>query len=145
MSKFKSINYSRVVCEDCNAETIIEPGREFSGLNCTCNIEKALPLNDSLTYTTDGENRIEAIGMFKNGDVEVKYIDGALSYRVPGETFKNDYSILAKDINDKTETKEATPYQTMNIKSLRKVAKEREIKGYSNMNKETLLEALKAE
>jgi len=40
MSKFKSINYSRVVCEDCGAVSEIEPGREFEGLNCTCDKEK---------------------------------------------------------------------------------------------------------
>jgi len=42
MDKFNSINYSRVVCQDCNAETIIEPGRLFAGLNCNCKQEKKL-------------------------------------------------------------------------------------------------------
>jgi len=101
-------------------------------------------MNDNLIYTTDGENKIYALGMFKNGDVEVKYSDGELSYRVPKETFNNEYKIYAKDLSETTKN-DAPNLDDLNIKQLRAIAKEKAIKGYSNMNKENLLTALKAE
>jgi len=33
---FISINYSRVLCQECNTETIILPGEPFAGLKCEC-------------------------------------------------------------------------------------------------------------
>ena len=39
---------------------------------------------------------------------------------------------------------EDTDYASMNVAELRKVAKEKGIQGYANMNKETLIEVIKA-
>jgi hypothetical protein len=66
---------------------------EFSGLNCNCvkeDKELSEQFKNILVYT-DGEKEIELLGEFKNGDVEVKYTDRPLSYRMARETFDSIY------------------------------------------------------
>lgn len=115
-SRFMSINYSRVVCEGCNEETIIEPGTEFHGLNCSCKI-KAPKLDDKeistpVTQELDYFNKqtIIVIGMFKDGDYEVcNGNDLSDTWRVPKVTFENTY-VLVPDIPEgNTPDDEVTP------------------------------------
>ena len=46
--------------------------------------------------------------------------------------------------DEEPESTEETDYAAMNVADLRKVAKEKGIQGYANMNKETLIEVIKA-
>lgn len=98
MGKFKSINYSRVVCEGCGKDTTIEPGTEFKGLNCSCgqvpdpklDIEISTPVQEELDYSKS--QTVTVIGMFKNGDYEViNSNDATDSWRVPKDTFESTY------------------------------------------------------
>ena len=116
MGKFLSINYSRVVCTECDAVTMILPGEEFSGLNCTCNVEKAKQFKDIKTYT-NGELQVELMGEFKNGDVEVKYTDGSLSYRIARETFDSEYEEVNVNKNIDVKTTESNVPQKGDVKT----------------------------
>lgn len=49
-----------------------------------------------------------------------------------------------EDETEETETEPAQDYASMSVAELRKVAKEKGIQGYANMNKETLIEVIKA-
>lgn len=168
MSKFKSMNYTRVVCEECGSETIIEPGIVFEGLNCNCKVEESKAYKN-ITVFTDGENYVERLGVFKNGDLEVKHVDGTLSYRVPAGTFATQYNEVQEDETAETpatnkeensisegstivilslddlkgktveETKEA-----YNMDELRVLAKASKIRGASQMNGDKLVGKLLA-
>lgn len=157
------MNYTRVVCEDCGAETSIEPGIQFEGLNCDCNVEEAEQYNEIKEFT-DGENTVEALGVFKNGDIEVKHVDGTLSYRVPANTFATQYNEVQED-EDTTDNKplastseESDPSNTVtlsledlkdktadeikdayNMDELRVLAKAVKIRGASQMNEDKLV------
>ena len=51
---------------------------------------------------------------------------------------------MADPEDEDPESTEETDYAAMNVAELRKVAKEKGIQGYANMNKETLIEVIKA-
>jgi hypothetical protein len=119
-SKFKSINYSRVVCEGCGIETVIEPGREFGGLNCSCNDkpklndkEISLPVMKELDYIKT--QTVTVIGRFENGDYEVcNSNDLDDTWRVPKNTFESTYEAMRiEEVNtDETPETDATNEQT---------------------------------
>lgn len=101
MSKFKSINYSRVVCEGCGQETTIEPGIEFGGMNCKCKDEPpkglaeeiSTPVLEELDYVKN--QTVTVIGRFENGDYEViNSNDATDSWRVPKDTFESTYEVV---------------------------------------------------
>lgn len=163
MSNFKSMNYTRVVCEDCGAETSIEPGMVFEGLNCTCNVEESKQYKEIKVFT-DGDSTVEALGVFKNGDIEVKHVDGTLSYRVPATTFATQYNEVQEDEDTTDNTplastsEESNPSNTVilsledlkgktaeeikdayNMDELRVLAKAVKIRGASQMNEDKLV------
>jgi hypothetical protein len=144
MGKFISINYTRVVCQACGVDTIIEPGREFKELNCKCNTEVSKQFSKIEVYT-DGNSLLELLGEFKNGDVEVKHEDGTLSYRMPKKTFE---TFTLKGNENATPTPNDTKESTLQLKAqytveeLKEMAKEKGIKGYGNMREGTLIEKL---
>lgn len=51
---------------------------------------------------------------------------------------------VADPEDEEPESTEETDYAAMSVADLRKVAKEKGIQGYANMNKETLIEVIKA-
>lgn len=51
---------------------------------------------------------------------------------------------VADPEDEESESTEETDYAAMSVANLRKVAKEKGIQGYANMNKETLIEVIKA-
>lgn len=51
---------------------------------------------------------------------------------------------VADPEDEESEGTEETDYAAMSVADLRKVAKEKGIQGYANMNKETLIEVIKA-
>jgi hypothetical protein len=117
-SKFKSINYSRVVCEGCGIETVIEPGREFGGLNCSCNDkpklddkEISLPVMKELDYIKT--QTVTVIGRFENGDYEVcNSNDLNDTWRVPKDTFESTYEAIDFAIVDAPKTEEVNTDET---------------------------------
>lgn len=104
-SRFMSINYSRVVCEGCGEESIIEPGTEFHGLNCSCKVkakkddkEISTPVQDEKEYT----HLVTVIGTFKDGDYEVcANNDLDNTYRVPKETFESEFEVAVPLLDTK--------------------------------------------
>lgn len=173
MSKFVSINYTRVTCKDCGAATVIEPGRIITGLNCNCE-DETQELSDQykeIKVFTDGENTVEALGVFKNGDIEVKHVDGTQSYRVPATTFAKQYNEVQDEITEEDEantketgvSEESDPSNTVtlsledlkgktadevkeayNMDELRVLAKASKIRGASQMNEDKLVGKLLA-
>lgn len=153
MGKFKSINYSRVVCEGCGSETSIEPGILFKDLNCTCNSEESKACKEIKVFT-DGESNVELLGIFKNGDVEVKHTDGTLSYRVPKDTFENNFNEVTEDEDTTDNTPLASTLDALvgktaeeikddfNMDELRVLARASKIRGASQMNEDKLVEKL---
>ncbi len=173
MSKFVSINYTRVTCKDCGAATVIEPGKIIEGLNCKCEDEsqESAEQYTEIKLFTDGENTVEALGVFKNGDIEVKYVDGTQSYRVPAKTFAEQYNEVQDEITEETEanteetsvSEESDPSNTVtlslddlkgktadevkdgyNMDELRVLAKAVKIRGASQMNEDKLVGKLLA-
>ena len=166
MGKFKSINYSRVVCEDCGQETIIEPGMVFSGLNCKCEDKKkekaeelATPFNEIKLYTKEDGTTVELMGEFENGDVEVQYEDGTKAYRIPKETFEAEFTEVTEEDQDEEET-ETNPEEVVlslemlqgktaeeiaaefTVDALKVLARSLKIRGASQMNEDKLVEKL---
>ena len=92
---FKSENFTRIVCDTCKAETIVMPGMAFNGLNCKCNTEISIPFTKIEEYT-NGDKKVELLGTFSNGDVEIKYTDGTLSYRLGEASFKKQFKKVRK-------------------------------------------------
>lgn len=99
MRKFKSINYIQVNCEGCGATTSVEPGTEFSKLNCNCKPEKpklndteiSKPVQQELDYIKT--QTVTVIGRFKDGDYEVcNGNDLSDTWRVPKDTFESTYA-----------------------------------------------------
>ena len=148
------MNYTRVVCEDCGIATTIEPGIVFEGLNCDCNVEESKQYKEIKVFT-DGENTVEALGVFKNGDIEVKHVDGTLSYRVPATTFatnfeevqedettedaednKQEVTLSLEDLKGKTAEEIKDAY---NMDELRVLAKAAKVRGASQMNEDKLV------
>ena len=164
-SKFTSINYSRVVCGGCGAETTIEPGAIFSGLNCSCNVEAEKPKLDDTEISTPTQEELDygqvitVIGTFKNGDVEVcSNNDLDNTFRLPKETFEANFKELPKTSNDEGSTTE-NGIVTLSIEDLkglsledikakytvdelRLLAKSLKVKGYSNMGEDKLIARL---
>lgn len=161
MGKFKSINYSRVVCEDCGQETIIEPGMVFNGLNCKCKDEKkseelSTPFNEIKLYNKEDGTTVELIGEFENGDVEVQYEDGTKAYRIPKETFEADFTEVTEEDQNADET-ETNPKEVVlslemlqgktaeeiaaeyTVDALRVLARSLKIRGSSQMNEDNLV------
>jgi len=102
MGKFKSMNFMMVNCEGCGEKTTIEPGTEFSALNCNCKAEKpklndteiSKPVQQELDYVKT--QTVTVIGRFKDGDYEVcngNNLDD--TWRVPKDTFESTYEIYA--------------------------------------------------
>lgn len=171
MGKFKSINYSRVVCEDCGEATIIEPGTEFSGLNCNCgekpkldDTEISKPVQQELDYVKT--QTVIVIGIFKNGDYEVcNNNDLNDTWRVPKNTFESTYEKLETpkgNINETPTTNADTKQEItlsledikgrtpenitvmFSLEELRTLAKSCKIRGYTNMGKDKLIGKLLA-
>lgn len=161
MSEFMSINYTRVVCNKCGAETTIEPGRVFKELNCKCKNEVAEQLNEIKEYTKEDGTVVELIGVFKNGDVEIKYPDGSMSYRMS----KGDFDAQFNDITANTQmddvSEEVDPSNTITlsldvitdktadeikeeftVEELKVLARSLKIRGASQMNEDKLIEKL---
>lgn len=105
MGKFKSINYSRVVCGDCGEVTVIEPGTEFAGLACRCEVQETLVLNDTEVSTPVQQEldyvktqTVTVIGRFEDGDYEVcnsNNLDD--TWRVPKDTFEGTFEVVTND------------------------------------------------
>jgi len=151
---FKSINYSRVVCEDCNVETVIEPGTAFSGLKCNCKDTKSKEISKPVQEEKDYVTMVTVIGRFDNGDYEVvNDNDSKDSWRIPKETFEGSFSerkIFAPECSsvltfNHLEFKDKTLDELKDrytVDELRVLAKEVGIKRYNNMKEETLIEKL---
>ena len=154
MSEFVSINYTRVVCNKCGSETTIEPGRVFKELNCKCKTETAKQLKEIKEYSKEDGTVIEVVGEFSNGDLEIKYPDGSLSYRISA----NDFTAQFKEIEDE-EVKTNTDAVTLSINdltgktvdeikdeftvdTLRVLARSQKIRGAAQMNEDKLVEKL---
>lgn len=159
---FKSMNFTQITCEKCGVMTQIEPGIAFKGLDCVCDVEGSKQYKEIKVFT-DGENTVEALGVFKNGDIEVKHVDGTLSYRVPATTFANQYNEVQEDENTADNTQMAdvseesdpskvtlsledlkgkTPEEIKdgyNMDELRVLAKAVKIRGASQMNEDKLV------
>lgn len=159
MGRFKSINYSRVVCEDCGAITTIEPGMEFKGLNCDCkkkDEELSTPFNEILEYSKEDGTVVELIGEFENGDVEVQYVDGTKAYRIPKETFENEFTLVGGDDETADEIKDEITLSLemlegktadeikdeFTVEALKVLARALKIRGASQMNEDKLVEKL---
>ena len=149
MGRFKSINYSRIVCEDCGAITTIEPGRVFKQLECKCKTEVAEQLKEIKEYTKEDGTVVELIGIFKNGDVEIKYPDGSMSYRMSKGDFdaqfkedQDDTDEVTLSIND-LEGKTADEIKDeFTVDALKVLARSLKIRGASQMNEDKLIEKL---
>ena len=154
MSEFVSMNYTRIVCNKCKAETVIEPGRVFKDLECKCKNEVAEQLKEIKEYTKEDGTVVELIGVFKNGDVEIKYPDGSLSYRLTAKQFKTQFTEV-QDEEVKTNTDEVTLSindlagksadeikEEFTVDALRVLARSQKIRGASQMNEDKLVEKL---
>lgn len=154
---FKSINYSRVVCDGCGAETTIEPGVSFSKLNCECECIKndtksheiSKPVMEEKDYIKS--QTVTVIGRFKNGDYEViNSNDATDSWRVPQKTFESTYQEVAVNVIDLDESyqhplsgKDADSIKDMfTDDELRSFAKDFGIRRYKQMNIDTLIDKL---
>lgn len=62
----------------------------------------------------------------------------------PAPEEPKDQESAEPETEEPEESTEDTDYASMNVAELRKVAKEKGIQGYANMNKETLIEVIKA-
>ena len=95
------MNYILVECEGCRAKTSVEPGTEFSKLNCDCKPDK-LKLNDTeISKPVQSELDyksiliITVIGRFKDGDYEVCIAnDLTETWRMPKDTFESTYEVV---------------------------------------------------
>ena len=144
-----SINYTRIVCNKCGAETTIEPGRVFKELNCKCKNEVAEQVKEIKEYTKEDGTVVECIGVFKNGDVEIKYPDGSMSYRMSkgdfDAQFKEDeedteeVTLSLDDLVGKTNEEIAAEFT---VDALKVLARAQKIRGASQMNEEKLVEKL---
>ena len=163
MSEFMSINYSRVVCNKCGSETTIEPGVPFKELNCTCNTENIMKEFVEITqFVKEDGIVVDLIGEFANGDVEIKYPDGSLSYRMSFNDFNTQFAEVNTDEtteeteDNKQEQESKTPFVTLsldtlqgmtadeikdayNMDELRVLAKASKIRGASQMNEDKLV------
>lgn len=149
MSEFMSMNYTRIVCNKCGAETTIEPGRVFKQLECKCKTETAEQVKEIKEYTKEDGTVVELIGVFKNGDVEIKYPDGSMSYRMSkgdfDAQFKEDeedteeVTLSLDDLVGKTNEEIAAEFT---VDALKVLARAQKIRGASQMNEEKLIEKL---
>ena len=149
MSEFVSINYTRIVCNKCGAETTIEPGRVFKELNCKCKTETAEQVKEIKEYTKEDGTVVELIGVFKNGDVEIKYPDGSMSYRMSKGDFdaqfketemdNEEVTLSLDDLVGKTNEEIAAEFT---VDALKVLARSLKIRGASQMNEEKLIEKL---
>ena len=167
---FRSMNFTQITCTKCGAMTQIEPGRHFKGLNCKCNVEESEAYKEIKVFS-DGNVEVEALGVFKNGDIEVRYTDGTMSYRVPAKTFAKDFEEVQDETAEKTEdnqketsvSEEVDPSNTVtlslndlkgmtpdeikdayNMDELRVLAKASKIRGATQMNEDKLVGKLLA-
>lgn len=143
------MNFTMVQCMTCLERTVIEPGKAFKELNCVCKTEVAKPLREIKEYYGN-ETTIELIGEFKNGDYEIKNVDGSLSYRISKQNFKKQFKRVTNvettantPLPDVSE--EGDPIDNISTEELRAIAKEKKIKGYSNMKRENLIKRLNDE
>lgn len=152
MSEFMSINYTRIVCNKCGAETTIEPGRVFKELNCKCKTETAEQVKEIKEYTKEDGTVVELIGVFKNGDVEIKYPDGSMSYRMSKGDFDAQFTEIKEaemdneevtlsldDLVGKTNEEIAAEFT---VDALKVLARAQKIRGASQMNEDKLIEKL---
>lgn len=149
MSEFVSMNYTRIVCNKCGAETTIEPGRVFKQLECKCKTETAEQVKEIKEYTKEDGTVVEIIGIFKNGDVEIKYPDGSMSYRMSKGDFdaqfkeaemdNEEVTLSLDDLVGKTNEEIAAEFT---VDALKVLARAQKIRGASQMNEEKLVEKL---
>lgn len=165
MSKFKSENFSRVVCVECREVSFIKPGIIFNKLNCKCvkkleEKEISLPVKKELDYVNT--QKFIVIGMFKDGDYEVSNgNDLSYTWRIPKKSFENTFKVVP-DVPFENTPKNSTICEynislenikgmlfedikdKYTVKELRILAKAVKIKGYSNMGEVKLIERLLA-
>lgn len=152
MSEFVSINYTRIVCNKCGAETTVEPGRVFKELNCKCKTEVAEQLKEIKEYSKEDGTVIEVVGKFKNGDLEIKYPDGSLSYRISANDFNAQFTEVQDEKDTETKTEEVTLSLEMlegktadeikdeyTVDALKVLARTLKIRGASQMNEDNLV------
>lgn len=139
MGNFISINYTRLTCQDCKEVTLIEPGRRFSKLNCSCNAEASKQCSNIELFITQDGAEVELLGEFDNGDKEVKATGGTLSYRIPKATFEN----FTKKADNETVKMEKNLLQ-LDREELNAIAKEHGIRRYKVMDEDTLRSKLGA-
>ena len=149
MSKFESINYSRVICKECREVTIIEPGREFKKLNCNCVNELSTPFQEIHEYVKEDGTTVELVGEFKNGDYEIKYPNGNLEYRISKIAFDKEFkkNIKVDDnvyltLDDLREKSIDEIKEEFLLDELRILARNLKIRGASQMNEIKLVERL---
>lgn len=149
MSEFVSMNYTRIVCNKCGAETTIEPGRVFKELNCKCKNEVAEQVKEIKEYTKEDGTVVELIGVFKNGDVEIKYPDGSMSYRMSKGDFDAQFTEDEEDTKEVTLSLDDLVGKTneeiaaeFTVDALKVLARAQKIRGASQMNEEKLIEKL---
>lgn len=147
---FKSINFTQVRCTKCGEKTKIHPGKEFKGLNCTCKTEKSKQFSEIVEYKNKEGKVVELLGQFKNKDLEVKYVDGSQSYRIPKATFEDEFFLALPDdesTDESTDESEPKPLTKESLKGktkeqvraefkdaeLRALGKELKIKAYHNV------------
>ena len=144
-----SMNYTRIVCNKCGAETTIEPGRVFKQLECKCKTETAEQVKEIKEYTKEDGIVVELIGVFKNGDVEIKYPDGSMSYRMSKGDFdaqfteaemdNEEVTLSLDDLAGKTNEEIAAEFT---VDALKVLARAQKIRGASQMNEDKLIEKL---
>lgn len=149
MSEFMSMNYTRIVCNKCGAETTIEPGRVFKQLECKCKTETAEQVKEIKEYTKEDGTVVELIGVFKNGDVEIKYPDGSMSYRMSKGDFDAQFTEDEEDTEEVTLSLDDLVGKTneeiaaeFTVDALKVLARAQKIRGASQMNEEKLIEKL---
>ena len=143
MSSFKSINFTDVQCEVCGARTIIEPGKAFSGLNCYCDSEISTPVSEIKVYS-NGDQEVEVVGTFSNGDIEARYLDGSMNYRIPISTFNKQFVLLNNNLTLEyllSKSQEEVENE-FTIDSLRNIAKTLKMRSYMSLEKKDLIDRI---
>lgn len=147
--RFKSINYARVECIDCNQITEIHPGKQFGELNCLCNKEISKQFTEIKEYSS-GSDVFELLGEYQNGDLEIKRINGSLCYRIEADVFAKDFTLIDKTQQPRLEIskeylinmtheqiKQAYP-----LEQLRELGKSLKIAGAMQMKEGKLIERI---
>lgn len=160
---FKTINYTRFTCVECQRETVIEPSAIFDGkFNCDCKREVKLddteisePVKEEIDYVKT--QTVTVIGVFLGGDYEVcNSNDLSDTWRVPKKTFEDTYKMLEDTVNYSSapelclklsllDLKGMTPEDIKakyNMDELRALGKAVALRSYHNLNEDKLVARL---